>query len=79
MNDEGVCRTARATPALLTRQGRPVGSNMFIHQARDSSLVLAGFLTAQFLQKLYIYGAFVVMGELEWGFSALLAWRKEKV
>ena len=31
---------------------------------RQSSLVPAGFLTAQFLQKLEIYKAFVVMGEL---------------
>ena len=30
-----------------------------VYQARDSSLVLAEFLTAQFLQKLYIYEATV--------------------
>ena len=27
-------------------------NNLFIYQARESSLVLVGFLTAQFLQKL---------------------------
>ena len=42
-------------------------------------MVPAGFLTAQFLQKknLICY-AFVVMEELSWGFSVLLAWRKGK-
>ena len=29
----------------------PIGSNLFSYQARESSLVPAGFLTAQFLQK----------------------------
>ena len=37
----------------------PYSGNLFIYQARESSLVPAGFLTAQFLQKLYIYEAFV--------------------
>ena len=37
-------------------------SNLFIYKARESSLVPSGFLTAQFLQKLKIYEAFVVMG-----------------
>ena len=51
---------------------------MFIYQARESSLVPAGFLTAQFLQK-QIYVAFVMMGELRWYFSALIADRTGKV
>ena len=38
--------------------------NLFIYQARESSLVPAGFLTAQFLHKLLIYEAFVVEGKL---------------
>ena len=46
--------------------------NWFIYQARESSLVPAGFLTAQFLQEKVIYEAFVVMGELM-GLSALIA------
>ena len=48
------------------------------YQARESSLVPAGFQTAQFLQKLQIYEAFVVMGSLGQSFSAQLALRKEK-
>ena len=52
-------------------------TNLFIYQARESSLVRAGFLTVS--PENVIYEAFVVMGELSWGFSALLAWRKGKV
>ena len=37
--------------------------NLFVYQAGESSLVPAVFLTVQFLQKLYIYEAFVVMKE----------------
>ena len=37
---------------------------MFIYQAKESSLVPAGFLTAHFLQELKVYEAFVVMGKL---------------
>ena len=33
-------------------EGRRGGGNLFIYQARESSLVPSGFLTAQFLQKL---------------------------
>ena len=49
-NNDGVCRAAL---------------DLFIYLARESSLVPAGFLTAQFLQKLYIYEAFVVMEDPE--------------
>ena len=55
---------------------RTLSINMFIYQARESSLGPAGFLTAQFLQ---IYEAFVVRGDLGWGFSHILIWRKETV
>ena len=44
--------------------GLGVGGNFFIYQARECSLVPAGFLAAHFLQKKRIYEAFVVMGEL---------------
>ena len=40
---------------MIKREGRcwsRDGGNLFIYQARESSLVTAGFLTAQFLQKL---------------------------
>ena len=53
--------------------------NLFIYQARKSSMVPAGFLTAQFLQKPWIYEAFVAVGKLFWVFSALLEWRNGKV
>ena len=56
-----------------------MAANLFINQTRKSSLVPAGILTAQFLQKILIHEAFFVVVELEWGFSALLAWRKGKV
>ena len=36
--------------------------NLFMYQARESSLVPAGFLRAQFLQKQLVYETFVVMG-----------------
>ena len=36
------------------RAGGKDRANLFIYQARESSLVPAGFLTAQFLQKLCI-------------------------
>ena len=52
--------------------------NLFTYQTRKSSLVPAGILTAQFLQKTLIYENFVVVGELEWSYSVLLAWRKGK-
>ena len=41
-------------------------NNLFIYQDRESSLSPAVFLTARFLQKLSIYYAFVVVGELGW-------------
>ena len=31
---------------------------LFIYKAREFSLVTAGFLTAQYLQKMYVYEAF---------------------
>ena len=37
----------------VSRRGKPV-----IYEARESSLVSEGFLTAQFLQKLYVYESF---------------------
>ena len=36
---------------------------MFIFQAKESSLVTVGFLTAQFSAESLIYEAFVLMGE----------------
>ena len=50
--------------------------NLFIYQTRESSLVLAGFLTAS--TETVIYEACLVMGELWWDYSAGLAWRKGK-
>ena len=49
----------------------------FIYQARESSMVPAGFLIAQFLQKHLL--SLVLMGKLGWGLFALLAWIKVKV
>ena len=46
-----------------------------VTRLEESSLVPAGFLTAQFLQK--IYEAFVLMGELRRSFSSLLHWRRK--
>ena len=54
-------------------------TNLLIYQAKESSLVPAGFLTAQFLQKNLFYEAFLVMGPLRWYFSTLIAWRAGKV
>ena len=48
-------------------------SNLFDYQAREPSPFPAGFLTAQFLQKKRIYEAFVMMGELMWCLSVLIA------
>jgi hypothetical protein len=46
----------------LSKSTRAVlASNLFIYQARESTLVPAEFMTAQAFQKL-IYKAFVVMG-----------------
>ena len=52
---------------------------MFIYQARQSSLVPAVFLIAQFMQKLWMYDAVVLVGKFGWGFSALLEWIHGKV
>ena len=49
--------------ALIVLELDRVEPNSFIYQA-SSSLVPAGFLTAQFLQKPWIYEAFVVAGKL---------------
>ena len=43
-----------------------------------ASLVPAGFLTAWFLQKQYIYKAFVMMGDLGWSVYAFLREGKRK-
>ena len=53
---------ASPTPSLF---------NLFIYQARESSLVSAGFLTAQFLKKTVVYETCVVMGDKAWGFSLI--------
>ena len=53
--------------------------NLFIYQARESSLVPAGFLTAEFLQKKVIFEAFVLMGKLVWCFFSLLSRSKENL
>ena len=40
--------------------------NLFIYQARESSLDPAGILTAQFLKKNVVYETFVVIGDIDW-------------
>ena len=45
-----------------TFRDMPLKTDLFICQARESSLVPAGFLTAQFLKANTIYEACVVMG-----------------
>ena len=54
-------------------------ANLFIYQARESSLVPVGFRTAQFSAETVIYEAFVLIGELGWWFTSFLSWRKGKV
>ena len=40
---------------VLLKSGVELWFKPFIYEARESSLVLEGFLTAQFLKKLYIF------------------------
>ena len=61
------------------RRWKRGGGNLFIYQARESSLVPSGFLTALLLQKLYICEAFGVMRDRGCCHSSLLAMRKGKV
>ena len=51
-------------------------SNLFIYQARESSLVPIGFSDSPDSVGNINYETFVMMGELGWGLSALLAWKK---
>ena len=78
-----VCRgisMQHAGTRLLGRRlenGSRCRTHLFIYQAIESGLVPAEFLTAQFLQKLEIYEAFVVITEHRWCYSALLSLRKD--
>ena len=61
----------RSDQELRYKQACAGYSNFFIYQARESSMVPAGFLIAQFLQKHLLSLCFD--GQLRWGLSALIA------
>ena len=55
------------------------GTNFFIYQAREFSLVPVGFSDSSVSEETVIYEAFVLMGEIGWCFSSLIFWRKGNV